>query len=72
MKRYVTEYANDLKLKMIQWLNEGVLSKELFLETTERFDTVISFCKRGLITNREAVREIMEIFNSLSYKKGVR
>ena len=72
MKRYVTEYANDLKLKMIQWLNEGVLSKELFLETSDRMDMAIGFCKRGLITSREAVREIMEIFNSLSYKKGVR
>ena len=65
MKRYVTEYANDLKLKMIQWLNDGTLSKEKFLETSDRMDTVISICKRGLITNREAVKEIMQIFEEL-------
>lgn len=65
MKRYVTEYANDLKLKMIQWLNDGVLSKELFLETTRRFDKVFIYCKRGLITDREAVKEIMKIFEEL-------
>ena len=65
MKRYVTEYANDLKLKMIQWLNDGVLSKELFLETTRRFDKVFICCKRGLCTDREAVKEIMKIFEEL-------
>lgn len=65
MKRYVTEYANDIKLKMIQLLNSGVLSKSLFLETSNRIDKVISTCKQGLITNREAVKEIMLIFDSL-------
>lgn len=65
MKRYVTEYANDIKLKMIQLLNSNVLSKQLFLETSGRIDKVISLCKRGMITNREAVKEIMMIFESL-------
>lgn len=65
MKRYVTEYANDIKLKMIQLLNDHALSKELYLETTERIDTVISLCKRGFIVSREAVREIMQIYESL-------
>ena len=65
MKRFVTEYATDLKLTLIQRFNNGFLTKEQYLETTERFDTVISFCKRGLITNREAVREIMEIFEGI-------
>ena len=65
MKRYVTEYANDIKLKMIQLLNSGVLSKSLFLETSGRIDKVLGTCKQGLITNREAVKEIMLIFDSL-------
>lgn len=65
MKRYVAEYANDIKLKMIQLLNSGVLSKSLFLETGSRIDKVIGMCKQGLITNREAVKEIMLIFDSL-------
>lgn len=65
MKRYVAEYANDIKLKMIQLLNSGVLSKSLFLETSNRIDKVIKACKQGLITNREAVKEIMIIFDSL-------
>lgn len=65
MKRYVTEYATDIKLKMIQLLNSGVLSKSLFLETSNRIDKVIDTCKQGLITNREAVKEIMIIFDSL-------
>lgn len=65
MKRFVTEYATDLKLSLMIRLNDKRISKELYLETTKRMDRVIEFCKRGLITNREAVKEIMQIFEEV-------
>ena len=65
MKRFVTEYATELKLTLIQRFNNGFLTKEQYLETCDRIDTVISICKRGLLCNREAVKEIMQIFEEV-------
>ena len=65
MKRFVTEYATDIKLTLIQRFNNGFLNKEQYLETCDRIDTVISICKRGLLSNREAVKEIMQIFEEV-------
>ncbi len=60
MKRYVTEYAKDVKDKLI-----SVCDKELCDELIDRIDSVISVCHQDLITSREAVREIVDIYRSI-------
>lgn len=65
MKRYVSEYATDVKLKMIQLLNSKVLSKERFLEMSSRIDKEVDLCKREMVTTHEAVKGIARIYDSL-------
>ena len=54
MKRYVKEFAAD-RIKSLQYANEDVKQKAL-----ERINKVIHLCERGMITDFEAVQQIIK------------
>ena len=54
MKRYVKEFAAD-RIKSLAYANEDVKQKAL-----ERINKVIYLCERGMITDFEAVQQIIE------------
>lgn len=54
MKRYVKEFAAD-RIKSLQYANEEVKQKAI-----ERINKAISLCEKGMITNLEAVQQIIK------------
>lgn len=54
MKRYVKEFAAD-RIKSLAYANEDVKQKAL-----ERINKVIHLCEKGMITNLEAVQQIIK------------
>lgn len=54
MKRYVKEFAVD-RIKSLAYANEDVKQKAL-----ERINKVIHLCEKGMITNLEAVQQIIK------------
>ena len=57
MKRYVQEFANDVMRK-----NETIVKKGIFRHPgADEIERAVRMCKRGLLTEKETVRAILDI-----------
>lgn len=62
MKRYVKEIRNDLVDKLNQLGSER---HEEYLEARLKIEKAFMFCERGLITNIEAIKTMLNAYDEV-------
>lgn len=69
MKRYFKEFAGDLERKVNKEMEAGEIPTQELLELDQAIAKIMSGLHYGLITEKEVIADLLDIWNALDSRK---